>query len=64
MKRLIQSTIALAFCLPVAFAACKEGCDCDKCKEKAKEKTELAACEKGCDCEKCKEKAKEKSEPA
>lgn len=58
MKRMIQSAIALSFCLPVAFGACKEGCECDKCKEKAKEKTELAACKEGCECEKCKEKAK------
>lgn len=61
MKRLIQSAIAVAFCLPMAFAACKDGCDCEKCKCKDKEKTELAGCKEGCDCDKCKEKAKEKA---
>ena len=59
MKLLIKSLVTTAFCLPMAFAACKDGCDCEKCKDK--EKTELAGCKEGCDCEKCKEKAKEKA---
>ncbi|MES2474177.1 MAG: hypothetical protein V4640_00255 [Verrucomicrobiota bacterium] len=61
MKRLIQSAIAVTFCLPMAFAGCKDGCDCKKCADKDKEKTELADCKEGCDCKSCKEKAKEKA---
>lgn len=56
MKRLIQSAIAVTFCLPMAFAGCKDGCDCKKCADKDKEKSELADCDK---CKKGEEKEKE-----
>lgn len=62
MKRLIKSLVAAAFCLPMAFAECKDGCDCEKCS--GKEKAELTGCKEGCDCAKCEEKAKEKAELA
>lgn len=59
---MIKSLVTTALCLPMAFAACKDGCDCENCK--GKEKTELTGCKEGCDCEKCKEKGKEKAELA
>lgn len=63
MKLLIKSAIATCFCLPMAFAECKDGCDCGKCKDKEKaELTEFGNCKEGCDCDKCKEKAKDKAE--